>query len=120
MSGIILKESVYHEWTRINTNGGSASSRGRFRLLGEPLDSCSLVFIRGLERKHRAKCRFRLIVLQRVQHSLDARHFVGAEQVRLAQRGEHREKRLGAADLLAEILESMRQRVANRETECAE
>src|SRR6266568_127271 len=49
---------------------------------------------------------------QRLQHRLDARHFVGAEQIRLAQRGEDGEKRFGAADLLPEIFEGMRQGLA--------
>src|SRR6266571_1922415 len=51
---------------------------------------------------------------QRLQHRLDARHFVGAEQIRLAQRGEDGEKRFGAADLFPEIFEGMRQRLADR------
>ena len=54
---------------------------------------------------------------QRLQHRLDARDFVRAEQVGLAQRGQHREERLGAADFLAEILEGMRQGMADRESQ---
>ena len=37
----------------------------------------------------------------RVQHGLDARDFVRTEQIGFAQRGQHGEKRLGAADFIA-------------------
>src|SRR5205807_2564909 len=51
---------------------------------------------------------------------LYARHLVRAEKVRLAQCRQHSEERLGAAHLLAEILERMGQRVANREAQRAQ
>jgi len=54
--------------------------------------------------------------LQRIQHGLDARDFVGAEQIGLAQCGQHGKERFGAAHLVAEKFKGMRQRVANRET----
>ena len=38
---------------------------------------------------------------------------MGAEQISLAQRGQHGEKRFGTAHLVAEILKGMRQRVAD-------
>src|ERR1019366_1144228 len=58
--------------------------------------------------------------LQRVQHRPDARDFVGAEQIRLAQRGKHSEERLGAADFLAEKFKRVRQRVADGKTQLAQ
>jgi uncharacterized SAM-dependent methyltransferase len=48
----------------------------------------------------------------RFQHGPDARHFVGAEQVGFAQGGQHGKEGLGAADLLAEKLEGVREGVA--------
>src|SRR6266436_4516900 len=52
-----------------------------------------------------------------LQHRPDARHFVRAKQVGLAQRGQHGKERLRTTHLLAEILEGVRQRVANRKTQ---
>src|SRR5208282_1712374 len=55
--------------------------------------------------------------LQRVQHSFDARDFVGAEQVGFAQRGEYGKERLGAADFVAEKFKGVGQGVADWKTE---
>src|SRR5216683_2278704 len=67
-----------------------------------------------------SESKLELIDLQGFQHRLDARHFVGAEQIRFTQRGEDGEKWFGAADLLPEIFERMRQRLADRIPERAQ
>jgi hypothetical protein len=53
---------------------------------------------------------------QRIQHGLDARDFVCAEQIGLAQRRQHGEERLGAADFLAEKFKRVGQGVADAES----
>ena len=55
--------------------------------------------------------------LQGVQHCLDLRHFVGAEEVGFAEGGENGEERLGTADFLAKIFKGVRQRVADGKAE---
>src|SRR5205814_3816073 len=57
---------------------------------------------------------------KRVQHRLDPRNFVRAEQIRFAERGQHGEERLGAAHFLSEILEGVGQGVADRKAERAQ
>src|SRR5438093_12657417 len=55
--------------------------------------------------------------LQGIQHGLDARHLVSAKEICFPQSGQHGKERLGTADLFAEILEGMRQRIADREAQ---
>ena len=55
--------------------------------------------------------------LHRFQRGLDARDFVRAEQIGLAQRGQHGKERLGAPDFLAEKFKGVRQRVADGKAE---
>src|ERR1035437_8782579 len=57
---------------------------------------------------------------QRIEHCLDAGDFMRAEQVGLAQRGQQGEEGFRAAHFLAEILEGMRQGVADREAQRAQ
>ncbi len=45
---------------------------------------------------------------------------MGAEQIRLAQCGEHRKERFGAADFITEKFKRVRQRVTDRETQLAQ
>ncbi len=60
-----------------------------------------------------------LVRAQRLEHGTDARDFVRAEQVGLAQCGQHSEERFGATHFLTEILEGMGQGVADRIAQCA-
>ena len=57
---------------------------------------------------------------ERIENRLDAGHFMRAEQIGLAQRGQHGEEGFRTAHFLAEILEGMRQGVADREAERAQ
>src|SRR6476469_357131 len=58
--------------------------------------------------------------LQRLQHRLYPRHFVGAEQVGLPHSRQHGEERFRRADLFAKAFEGMGQRMANRKAERAQ
>src|SRR5438045_1570574 len=50
---------------------------------------------------------------QRIHDCFDARHFMGAEYIRLTERCEHGKEGLSTADFFPEVLERMGQRVAN-------
>src|SRR5258706_1520246 len=53
----------------------------------------------------------------RLQNPPDPGNLMRAKQIRLAERRQHREERFRAAYFLAEELECVRQRVANRKTQ---
>ena len=52
--------------------------------------------------------------LQRAQHGFNPGHFMRSEQVGLPQGGQHGKERFGTSHFFPEILEGMRQGVANR------
>ena len=51
--------------------------------------------------------------LHRLQHRSDARNFMRAEQVSLAQRGQHGKERLGATNFVTEKFKGVRQGMAD-------
>src|ERR1700753_3030032 len=57
---------------------------------------------------------------QRIQHGFDARNFMCAKEIGLAEGSEYGKERFGAADFVLKKFKGMRQRMTNRKAECAQ